>query len=130
MPLTKAEARKIALSLHGASEGSHYGKPSIFAGGNFLCRVHHKEDAMVLLTGSVEMRDVMLEAEPTLFYITDHYKNYPAILARLEALDRKMLKDLLAASVSRREQKAAKKRAGRAIKKSVKKIAKKRKRRA
>ena len=25
----------------------------------------------------MEMRDVMLEAEPRLFYITDHYKNFP-----------------------------------------------------
>ena len=110
MPLTRAEARKIALSLPGASEGSHYGKPSIIIGGKFFCRIHDKEEAVVLLTGSLEMRDVMLEAEPGLFYITDHYRNYPAILARLAALDKKTLKDLLAASSLRLEQKAAKNR--------------------
>ncbi|HWC64327.1 MAG TPA: hypothetical protein VG501_11935 [Rhizomicrobium sp.] len=75
---------------------------------------------MVLLTGSIEMRDVMLEAEPALFYITEHYRNYPAILARLEILDRKTLKDLLTASSLRLEQKkAAKKRP--AAKKTAKK---------
>jgi hypothetical protein len=110
MPLTKAEARKVALSMPGASEGSHYGKPSIFVGGKFFCRVHDKEEAVVLLTGSIEMRDVMLEAEPGLFYITEHYRNYPAILARLESLDRKVLTDLLVASSLRLQEKAAKKR--------------------
>src|SRR5579872_4323793 len=121
MPLTRAEARKIALSLPDTSEGSHYGKPSIFMGARFFCRVHDKEEAVVLLTGSIEMRDVMLEAEAQLFYITDHYKNYPAILARLAMLDKKTLKDLLTASSLRLEQKTAKKRA------AVKKIAKKKK---
>jgi hypothetical protein len=117
MPLTKAEARKIALSLKGTSEGSHYGKPSILLGGKFFCRVHDKEEAVVLLTGSIEMRDVVLEAEPRLFYITEHYRNYPAILVRLEALDAKTLKELLAASSLRMEQMAAKKRPKRVAKK-------------
>jgi len=123
MPLTKAQARKIALSLPGTSEGSHYGKPSIFMGAKFFCRIHDREEAVVLLTGSIEMRDVMLEAEPGLFFITEHYRNYPAILARLEALDAKTLKALLAAKSQRMEQKAAKKRG--ASKRAVKKIAKK-----
>ena len=42
----------------------------------------------------MEMRDVMLEAEPKLFYITDHYQNFPMLLARLSALDSKTLKEI------------------------------------
>jgi hypothetical protein len=111
MPLTRSEARKIALSFDGASEGPYFGKPAIFVAEKFLTRVHHKEDAMVLAIGSMEMRDVMLEAEPGLFYITDHYKNFPYLLARLSKLDKTTLKDLLAARVSRIEAKTKKKRA-------------------
>ena len=96
MPLTRTEARKILLSLDGASEGSHYGKPAIFIGEEFVTRIHHKEDAVVILTGSIEMRDVMLEAEPKLFYITDHYRNFPFVLARLSALTPTLLKQLIA----------------------------------
>jgi hypothetical protein len=110
MPLTKTEARKIALATPGASEGPYFGKPAIFLGEDYLCRVHDKEAAVVLRTGSMEMREVMLEAEPRLFYITDHYKSFPVILARLAALDKKTLKDLLAARILRLQQKAAKKR--------------------
>ena len=95
--LTRVEARKIALSIEGASEGPYFGKPSVFVNEKFLTRVHTKEEAMVLAVGSMEMRDVMLEAEPKLFYITDHYKNFSYLLARLSALDKPTLKLLLEA---------------------------------
>ncbi|HXR94346.1 MAG TPA: hypothetical protein VN718_00610 [Rhizomicrobium sp.] len=111
MPLTKAEARKIALSFEGATEGPYFGKPAIFVAEKFLTRVHHKEEAMVLAIGSMEMRDVMLEAEPKLFYITDHYKNFPYLLARLSKLTKETLKDLLAARVLQIAAKTKKKRA-------------------
>ncbi len=120
MALTKAEARKIALSIAGTSERPYFGKPAIFLGEEYLCRVHDKEAAMVLRSGSMEMREVMLEAEPKLFYITDHYKSFPVILARLSALDKKTLTDLLAARMLRIAQKGAKKQR-RAVKKAVKK---------
>lgn len=126
MPLTRAEARKIALAVSGASEGPYFGKPAIFVAEKFLTRVHTKEEAMVLAIGSMEMRDVMLEAEPKLFYITDHYKNFPYLLARLSKLDRKTLQDLLNARLLQIEAKAKKKRVATPRKKAVaKKPAKK-----
>jgi len=126
MSLTRAEARKIALSFEGASEGPYFGKPAVFVAEKFLTRVHTKEEAMVLAIGSMEMRDVMLEAEPGLFYITDHYKNFPYLLARLSKLDRKTLQDLLNARRLQIEAKAKKKRAAAPTKKApAKKIVKK-----
>ena len=128
MPLTRAEARKIALSVEGASEGPYFGKPAVFVAEKFLTRVHTKEEAMVLAVGSMEMRDVMLEAEPKLFYITDHYKNFPYLLARLTKLDKATLKDLLSARLLQIESKAKRKRAAPAAKKPVaKKVVKKKK---
>ena len=124
MSLTRAEARKIALSTPGALEGPYFGKPAIFLGEDYLCRVHDKESAMVLRTGSMEMREVMLEAEPRLFYITDHYKKFPYLLARLSKLDKPTLKDLLSARVL---QIAAKTKKKRAAPKPKKKLAGKRK---
>ena len=111
MPLTRAEARKIALAVEGATEGPYFGKPAVFVAEKFLTRVHTKEDAMVLHIGSMEMRDVMLEAEPKLFYITDHYKSFPYLLARLSKLDKTTLKDLLNARLLRIEAKTKKKKA-------------------
>lgn len=95
MPISRKDGWKIALSLPGSEERLWFNKPAVFIHDQFLTKVHHKEDAMVLPIGSMEMRDMMLEAEPGLFYITDHYKNFPYVLARLSALDRKTLKDML-----------------------------------
>ena len=50
---------------------------------------------MTLQVGSMEMRDMMLEAEPKLFYITDHYRKFPFVLVRLSALSAKVLKEIL-----------------------------------
>jgi hypothetical protein len=122
MPLTRAEAHKILLSIDGAKDGLHYRQPAIFIGEEFLTRIHHKDDAVVILTGSIEMRDVMLEAEPGLFYVIDHYKNFAALLARLSKLDRKALLGLLQPRIAeirtapprRAKKKAAKKKIARA----------------
>ena len=122
MPLTKTEARKILLSLEGAREGLHFRQPAVFIGEEFLTRVHNKEDAVVILTGSIEMRDVMLEAEPKLFYITDHYRNFPALLARLSQLNTKTLKDLLAPRLKRIAEKTAKKPRKKAVTPAKRKI--------
>ena len=106
--LSKTEARKIMLAMNGASEALYFGKPSVFYADNFVGRVHDKEDAVALRVGTIEMRDVMLEAEPKLFYITDHYKPWPMLLARLKNLDRTTLKELVAARMGEIDAKAKK----------------------
>src|SRR6185503_19621866 len=108
MPLTKAQARKTMLSVKGTSEGPYFGRPSVFYGEAFVGRVHDKEEAVALRVGSIEMRDVMLEAESKLFYITDHYRPWPMLLARLSALDAKTLKGLVAARITEIEARAVK----------------------
>jgi hypothetical protein len=65
----------------------------------------------------------MLEAEPRLFYITDHYRPWPMLLARLSALDSQTLKSLVMARIGEVKARAAKKR----TKKRATKIPKKKK---
>jgi hypothetical protein len=110
MPLNRSQARKIMLSVKGASEGPYFGRPSVFYAESFVGRVHDREEAVALRVGSIEMRDVMLEAEPKLFYITDHYRPWPMLLARLQALDTRTLKELVAARIGEIEARAKKKR--------------------
>src|ERR1700744_2377369 len=118
--LSKAEARKIMLAIKGTSEAPYFGKPAIFYAEKFVGRVHDKEDAVALRGGTMEMRDVMLEAEPKLFYITDHYKPWPMLLARLKVLDRTTLKELVMARMGEIDAKAKKKKTP-PVKKAVKK---------
>jgi hypothetical protein len=93
--LSKAEARKIILSIPGTDERLWFNQPSVFLHDRFLAKTHHKEDAVTLQVGSIEMRDMMLEAEPELFYITDHYRKFPFVLMRLSALTKTVLKEIL-----------------------------------
>jgi hypothetical protein len=94
--LTAAQARKIALSFPGAYERIAQGGPEIRVGEEFLVRIGTREpDTLMLKTSSLEERDMMLEAEPKLFFITDHYKTYKGLLARLSELDAKTLRALL-----------------------------------
>jgi hypothetical protein len=95
MPIKREEGWKIALAIPGTEERLWFHKPAVFAHDRFLTKVHEKEEAMVLQVGSMEMRDMMLEAESKLFYITDHYRNFPFVLVRLKALTPKALKDVL-----------------------------------
>lgn len=125
MPLSRTEARKILLAVKGTLEKPYFGKPAIFHAEQFVGRVHDKEEAVVLRIGTIEMRDVMLEAEPELFYITDHYKPWPMLLARLTALDAGTLRELAAARIKEIAAKAKKKPRRRAEKSAAKKITKK-----
>jgi len=120
MPIKREEGWKIALAIPGAEERLWFHKPAVFAHDRFLTKVHEKEEAMVLQVGSMEMRDMMLEAEPRLFYITDHYRNFPFVLARLKALSPKVLKEMLTGRAAQLAQMKPIKRA----KKTVKKISK------
>jgi len=96
MPISRKDGWKIALAFPGTEEVLWFNKPAVFLYGQFLTKVHDKEEAMTFRVSSMEMRDMMLQAEPKLFYITDHYRNFPFVLARLSALTPALLKELVA----------------------------------
>ncbi|HUO93447.1 MAG TPA: hypothetical protein VMU22_11020 [Rhizomicrobium sp.] len=93
--LTAAQFRKIALSFPGTREGTSYGMPSILLLDKFFTRLRKEDNSAVLHVDSIDERDMLIEAEPRTFHITDHYKNYPDVLARLEKLDAATLRSLL-----------------------------------
>jgi hypothetical protein len=119
--LSRTEARKIMLSVTGTNEGPYFGKPSIFYNENFVGRVHDKEEAVTLRVSTIEMRDVMLEAEPKLFYITDHYKTWAGLLARLSVLNKTTLKELVLARMAEIDAKPKRKKSVKAPVKKKKK---------
>ena len=92
---TRAQLRKIALSFPAASEGTSYGKPSFLVAGKFFTRLRDEDGSLVLIVGSIDERDMLLESDPKLFHITNHYRNYPAVLARMSLLDPVRLRAML-----------------------------------
>jgi hypothetical protein len=63
--------------------------------GKFLTRVRRDDNSAVIMEVSFDERDLLLEVEPETFHFTAHYKDYPCVLARLEALDPDQLKGFL-----------------------------------
>ena len=84
--MTLEEMRQIALGFPGASEGSSYGKPSFLVNKKFFTRLRRDDNSLVLMDVSYDEREMLMEAEPGTFHITAHYKDYPAVLARMEHL--------------------------------------------
>jgi hypothetical protein len=95
MALTKVQVKKIVLAFPGANESTSYGYPSYKIEKKFFTRLRREDNSLVLVVSSIDERDMLLEADPKLFHITPHYKNYPTVLARIERLDVKTLHAML-----------------------------------
>jgi hypothetical protein len=93
--VTPAQLRQIAMSFPGTTEGASYGKPSFHVAKKFFTRLREEDDSIVLAVGSIDERDMLLESDAKLFHITDHYRNYPALLVRLAQLDAGTLRAML-----------------------------------
>ena len=84
--MTLDEMREIALSFPGAVEGSSYGQPSFLVNKKFFTRLRRDDASLVLMEVSFDEREMLIEAEPQTFHFTAHYKDYPAVLARMATL--------------------------------------------
>lgn len=85
--MTPEDFAAIALSFPLAEEGTSYGEPSFKVKGKFFTRVRREDDSAVLQCVAIDEREMLIEAEPATFHFTDHYRNYPIVLARLATLD-------------------------------------------
>lgn len=90
--------RQIARSLPGVEESTAYGSPALKVRGKLLaCIPSHKSaepDSLVVCVG-FERRAELLEGAPGIYYVKDHYLNYPAVLVRMSRLHPDALRDLL-----------------------------------
>ena len=85
----------IAAQFPGAEAGTSYGTPAYKVNKKLFTRL--KEDGQTLVVFNNE-RDKWMKQNPAIFFITDHYKNYPMMLIDLARVTRKDLKTLLLTS--------------------------------
>ena len=93
-----ATARKFALELPGVEESTTYGASGFKVGGKLLaCVAINKsaEPGSLAVRVDFEQRDELIKADPAVYYLTDHYVNYPVVLVRLARIHRDALRDLL-----------------------------------
>lgn len=93
--VSKAQFEKIVLSFKGVEKGSSYGKPAFLLNKKFFTRLREDDGSVVLFVGSLDEREMLMDAEPAIFHVTAHYKDYPMVLARLARIDANALRGLL-----------------------------------
>ena len=71
------------------------GYPAFKVAGKFFTRLRSEDDSLVMGVSSIDERDMLLEADPDVFHLTDHYKNYPYVLVRIGQIDSKTLRGML-----------------------------------
>ena len=88
-PRSWEELRDLALGLGlpGVVEATSWGRPCLKAHGKLWTWWSPREDAPVFKVAAEE-REVLLEAEPETFFVTDHYRPHGLVLARPDRLDR------------------------------------------
>jgi len=90
--------RKIGLTLPGVEEGTAYGSPALKVRGKLLaCVPVHRsaEPGSLAVRVGFDDRAELLAAAPDVYYVTDHYLNYTAVLVRLSRVTPDILRDLL-----------------------------------
>jgi hypothetical protein len=90
--------REIGLALPGVEDGMAYGVPALMVGGQLLACVPANRSAepnSLVIRLSFDDRAGLLAEAPDVYYVTDHYAGYEAVLVRLSRVDRGVLQDLL-----------------------------------
>lgn len=77
------DAHRLLLGLPNVVAGRSYGMPSYLLNGRFFARFRDEDTILVLQLATIGERDVLMELDPTAFFFTEHYRNYPAVLVRL-----------------------------------------------
>jgi hypothetical protein len=90
--------RKIGLALPGVEASTAYGSPALKIRGKLLaCVPTHRsaEPGSLAVRVGFDDRAELLAAAPDVYYVTDHYLNYSAVLVRLSRVTPDVLRDLL-----------------------------------
>jgi hypothetical protein len=90
--------RKIGLALPGVEESTAWGAPALKIHGKLMACVpthHSAEPGSLAVRVGFDDRAELLAAAPDVYYLTDHYLNYTAVLVRLSRVTPDVLRDLL-----------------------------------
>jgi hypothetical protein len=86
MGVTAAIAKAMLLAMPGVEQGTAYGRPAFKLRGKLFAGLRDN-DTVLGLPMSADDRELFLEMAPEIYFITDHYRGYPAVLVRLQAIE-------------------------------------------
>lgn len=88
-------ALKLAQRFPGIELATSYGTPAIKVKGKFMARLRSEAEGWLAIRCDFLARDMLLEADPAAFHLTDHYRDYPMILVDLAKIRKAALLDIL-----------------------------------
>ncbi|MGZ6125242.1 MAG: MmcQ/YjbR family DNA-binding protein, partial [Myxococcales bacterium] len=77
---------KIARDLPEVVEAPWYGTPALKVRGKGFVRLKEDGRTVMFLLEDVEEQEWLIVARPAIYFITDHYRGWPSVLARLSRL--------------------------------------------
>src|SRR5262245_4796927 len=93
-----ARVRKVGLTIAGLEEGKAWNGPCLKASKKIAaCMATHRsaEPGTLAVVVGEDVRDELIEGDPNVYYVKDHYVPWPTVLVRLELTDDAVLRDLL-----------------------------------
>jgi hypothetical protein len=93
--MTFDDVRAIALAWPEVQDGTSYGTAALKVRKKLLARVKEDDDTLVMLGVPQDERDMLCEREPRVFFVLDHYRDYPTVLIRLSKAKRGHVEPLL-----------------------------------
>jgi hypothetical protein len=90
--------RDLGLTLPGVEESTAFGVPALKVNGKLMACVPSNRSAepdSLVVRMDIADRAELLEAAPDVYYVTDHYEGYTAVLVRLSRVSPDALRDLL-----------------------------------
>ncbi len=73
----------IAMTLPGVEDTRAYGTPCIKVDGKVMARLRSEAEGGLALRCDFPERHMLMQADPRVFYVTDHYVNWPMVLVNL-----------------------------------------------
>src|SRR5688500_585735 len=81
--MTWKQLSALGCKLPEVEEGIWFRTPALKVRGKSFVRLKEDGKSVVFLLDSVDEQEFLIQARPDLYFITDHYRGYPAVLARL-----------------------------------------------
>jgi hypothetical protein len=85
----------IVRKLPATEESMSYGTPAIKVKGKLLSRLRTEAEGALALRCDFLDRQILLQVDPEVFFLTDHYRCYPWILVRLDRIPSAALADVV-----------------------------------
>ena len=84
--MTWQQLCKLGRELPEVVEAIWYRTPALCVRSKCFARLKEDGKSVVFLLEDVDEQESLIETRADVYFITDHYRGYPAVLARLSAL--------------------------------------------